>query len=512
MNQKLRAFLEANGLRATATEQEAWALYDKLQGDGVEVPGVDPGQRAAAGGAPPPAAGGTPEPARQEQTPPASPDVDAAVTRALAQDAQRRTDIDERLRVAGLIDADNGAFARSLLANPDCTVERASQAIFARMKKDNPPIGTGAFASIPDGGDELDKARAAKVEAILYRAGVIKVANIGSNNFRGYKLLDLARMSLERMGIATGNMDQMQLVGRAFTQGASDFPVLLEEAMYKAMLSGFKPAALTWQRFCASGSVNDFRAHNRYRVGSFGNLDALTENNEFKDKTIPDGEKASVTIGTKGNIINLSRKAIINDDLGAFVNLSVGLARAAARSVEADVYALLLENAGLGPVMADTKTLFHADHGNISAGAALSIAAIDADRVAMASQMDISDSDYLDLRPAVLVVPLSLGGTAREVNAAEYNDEATKNQRRPNTVRGLFRDVVDTPRLTGTRRYLFADPADAPVIEVDFLDGNETPYLEMQEGFGVDGVKYKVRYDYGVTAVDYRGAVTNAGA
>ena len=118
--------------------------------------------------------------------------------------------------------------------------------------------------------------------------------------------------------------------------------------------------------------------------------------------------------GTKGNIINLSRQAIINDDLGAFVGLAATLGRAAGRTVEADVYALLALNSGLGPVMSDGKTLFHADHGNITTAAALTMAAVDADRVAMAQQKDVSGNDYLDLRPAVLLVPIGLGGTARQ--------------------------------------------------------------------------------------------------
>jgi hypothetical protein len=70
---------------------------------------------------------------------------------------------------------------------------------------------------------------------------------------------------------------------------------------------------------------------------------------------------------------------------------------------------------------------------------------------------------------------------------------------------------VDTPRLAGTRRYLFADPTEAPVVEVASLDGAQEPFLEQQEGFDVDGSRWKVRLDYGVAAVDFRGAVTNAG-
>ena len=114
--------------------------------------------------------------------------------------------------------------------------------------------------------------------------------------------------------------------------------------------------------------------------------------------------------------------------------------------------------------------------------------------------------------PQLLLVSLALGGTARVINASEFDPDTANKLNRPNMARNLFADIVDTPRLSGTRRYLFADPAIAPVIEVAFLDGVQDPYLEVQDGFDVDGARYKVRLDYGVGAIDYRGAVTNAGA
>jgi hypothetical protein len=56
---------------------------------------------------------------------------------------------------------------------------------------------------------------------------------------------------------------------------------------------------------------------------------------------------------TKGNIIALTRDAIVNDDLGAFGFLGVDLGRAAALSIEVDVYATLAQNSGAGPTMND---------------------------------------------------------------------------------------------------------------------------------------------------------------
>ena len=409
------------------------------------------------------------------------------------------------------------ALLTDVLADPELTIDTIQAKLLTEVGKTIEPANPkGAHPVVETVADEDDKRREAVVTALLARSGVVNDANVraslNGNPFRGHKLLDIARASLERTGRSTTGMGQMEIVAAAFTQGTSDFPILLENTMHKALQASYARAALTWNRFCATGSVSDFRAHNRYRTGSFGSLDAVNELGEFTNKSIPDGEKASITASTKGNIINLSRQAIVNDDLGAFVGLAAMLGRAAARTVEVDVYATLALNSGAGPTMSDGKALFHTDHGNLTTGAALTMAALDLDRVAMASQKDVSGNDYLDLRPAVLLVPIGLGGTARTINDAQYDPDTANKLQKPNVVNGLVRDIVDTPRISGTKRYLFADPSEAPVLEVAFLDGNQEPYLEVQDGFDVDGARWKVRLDYGIAAVDYRGAVYNAGA
>ena len=442
---------------------------------------------------------------------PAAPDAAAIRAEVLATDRARREAI--RAEFAPFAQREGmPALMAQCQDDPVCDAAGAARRILASMASNSTPVGATHVETVED---ESDKRRTGIVAALLTRAGVAdrntRDAAMASG-YRGHTLLDLARASLDRTGISSRGMDKMQIVGAAFTQGTSDFPILLENAMHKALQTAYATAPDTWSRFCATGSVSDFRAHSRYRVGSLGMLDTLNELGEFRNKTIPDGEKGSITATTRGNVINISRQAIINDDLGAFVGLAAQLGRAGRRTIEAVVYALLAENAGLGPVLADGKTLFHADHGNITTGAALSMLAIEADRVAMASQTDVGGNDFLDLRPAAVVLPIGLGGTARSINAAEYDPDTANKLNKPNVVRGLFRDVVDTPRLTGTRRYLFADATEAPVIEVAFLDGNQEPYVEQEAGFTVDGTRYKARLDFGAAAIDYRGAVTNAGA
>lgn len=454
----------------------------------------------------------TPQAAAQPATPEAKQPTAAEI---LAADKARRAAVRAEFAIASKIAGFNAAamapLAQECEDDESCTAELAGKRILAALARDAQPVGATHVETVED---ETDKRRDGIVAALLARAGVADAQTrerARASQYRGAKLLDLARASLDRAGVKHGNMDQMQLVGAAFTQGTSDFPILLENAMHKTLQQAYATAPDTWSRFCAVGTVTDFRDHPRYRVGSLGNLEALNELGEFRNKSIPDGERAKVRAGTKGNVINLSRQAIINDDLGAFIGLAAAAGRAAKRTVEADVYAMLALNSGAGPTMEDGKALFHTDHGNLTTAAALSMAALDLDRVAMASQTDVGGNDFLDLRPAVLLVPLALGGSARVINGAVYDPDTANKLQRPNMVNGLFRDIVDTPRLSGTRRYLFADPAEAPVLEVVFLDGNDTPYVESENGFSVDGTRWKVRLDFGVGAVDYRGAVMNAG-
>lgn len=340
------------------------------------------------------------------------------------------------------------------------------------------------------------------------------------NRFVGMSLLEIARASLESRGVSTRGMSRQHLAGVALTHrsgpyaGVGDFPVLLEDTMNKVLLAAYQTTPDTWSRFCKVEIVPDFRDSPRYRTGSIGTLDSLNENGEFRNKALPDGAKLSINVQTKGNIIAISRQLIVNDDLSAFSDLGAKLGRAARLSVESDVYALLNANAGLGPTQADTQPWFHSNRGNVNGtGSALGVPGLDADRVIMAAFKDAQNNEFLDIRPQTLLVSSALGGSARVLNNAQYDVTQTQKFQVPNMVQGLFRDVVDTARLTGTRRYLFADPNVAAAIVVAFLEGAaQSPVVETEAGWRVDGTEMRVRFDYRAQMFDPKGAITNAGA
>jgi len=292
----------------------------------------------------------------------------------------------------------------------------------------------------------------------------------------------------------------------------SNFPVLLEGTIRRALLAAYNIVPDSWRNWCAVGSVTDFRPHERLRLGSFSKLDKVLENGNYSYKKIDDATKEQVQAETYGNLVSITRKMIVNDDLDGFSRIPTMLGRAAALSIEVDAYALLAENSFAGPTMNDGNPLFHSDHGNIGQGAALTAASLDADRVLMGRQKDESGNDFILITPHTLLVPIELKGTADVVVNSQYDPDANSKLQRPNIVRSIVSNIVDTPRLSGTRRYMFANPAIEPVIEVSFLNGVQEPFLDMQEEFKSDGMTWKVRHDYGVGAVGYKGAVVNAGA
>jgi hypothetical protein len=445
--------------------------------------------------------------------------VDSARAEGTQVERKRQTEIRDAVRKAGLVDT----LAEKLVSD-GVTIDAARATIIDAMaEKQNKEQTRTNGHHVEGGADASEKFREGAMNWLVRKAAIGQYFKnfdkMDPGEFRGMTLMDLARESLTMAGVQVRGLDKLALVGKALTyrsayNGTNDFAVLLENTLHKTLLGAFATAPDTWRKWCAVGSVSDFRAHNRYRLGSFGTLDAVKEGGEFKNKQIPDGEKQSVSIGTKGNIIALSRQAIINDDMGAFNGLATSFGRMAGLSIESDAYALLNSNSGLGPNLSDGNPVFFArtvQGTNIGAGAALSIASLDLDRQVMASQKDISGNEYLDIRPQTLLVPLSLGGAARIYNNSQYDTDVSSKFQVPNKVAGLFSQIVDTPRLTGTRRWMFADPSIAPVYEVDFLDGQQEPFLDNEIGWRVDGTEWKVRLDYGVAAVGYQGGVTNAG-
>lgn len=474
----------------------------------------------------------TPVVTRTEPAAPAAPKPDAARAAAVEegrkQERERATAINTAVRAAKLGDD----FAKRLIDGGKPIDECRTEILAELATRDNKdPIESRHSPAIVTADAREKFMRGASV-AILQRAGAMQILGRSKNEelvaitkenpgeFRGLSLIDLARECLGNAGISARGMDRMTLVGRAFTtrnsaHGTSDFPVLLENIMHKVLRAAYELQEDTWSRVCYIGTVSDFRLHNQYQMGMFGALDSKTELGEFKRKSIPDGSKETVGISTFGNIIDISRETIINDDMNAFTRLPSMLGRAAKLTIENAFYTELGANAGLGTALADTYSVFHeAQHANIDATAAApSVTSLPRAGDLMGSQKDINQKEYLVIKPAIFLGNLAVARLASVVTGSLFDPDTANKLQRKNPTLNMFRDIVGTPRLSGsTRWYVFAEPDQAPVFQVSFLDGAREPVLESKDGWTTDGTELRARLDFGVDPVDFRGGATNAGA
>ncbi|MCO7477547.1 ATP-dependent Clp protease proteolytic subunit [Stenotrophomonas maltophilia] len=407
------------------------------------------------------------------------------------------------------------ALEAECLADAAITEDVARGKLLAKLAASGQPLA-GGF-SITDVVPEEDNQRRAQVNALLARAGVLTGADAESarngNPYAHTTLLALAERSLIQAGVNTRGMDREQIArGVLAVQTTSDFPVLLENVLHRVLVGAYNLQQFTWTRFCATGTLSDYRPHSRYHLSSFSDLKPVNEAGEYENGVLGDGEVETIKGARKGRILQITPEVLVNDDLGAFVRITTALGQAAGRTIEKDVYDVLKQNSGLGPVMKDGHTLFHAEHGNIAPGAAVSVDAFDAMRQLMALQMDPGGNDYLDISLSRFLGTVAMHGRANLVNNSEYNPDVTGKFQVNNTSRATFSDIITSPRLgTGKGWYGFADPNVEPVIEVAFLNGVQTPVLEQETNFRTDGLSWKVVHKYGVGAVGWRGAAYNPG-
>lgn len=360
--------------------------------------------------------------------------------------------------------------------------------------------------SVTMGEAESDKFRAAAQDAVLMAVGIpVADAAPGANELRGHSLVELARESLQREGLQANFGDNMELARQAINS-TSTFPAIMSNLANKSVMTGFNEAETTFQIWAGKGSNRDFKEAARVALSEAGNLELVPEGGQFPHDSL--GEASARTkVATYGKLFSLTRQAIINDDLGLFSKIATKYGSAAKRLVNKMVYAQLTGNVK----MQDNITLFDTKHGNVAGtGEVLSVKAIAKAITAMRRQKGITGDATLNITPKYLVVPPELEMTAYQiVNSTSAVDGV--NSGVVNPYKGRFVVVADAELTDPDAWYLVADASQHDTIEVTYLNGVETPRLETRQGFDVDGIEYKVAFDVGVDAIDFRGLYKNAG-
>lgn len=381
------------------------------------------------------------------------------------------------------------------LGDLSITAEQAKDKLLAKLGANTTP-SAAPTAYAGNGNIVGDSVK----QSLLARAGIDKdQSNTKANAYSGMSLRELARASLADRGVSVAGQNAMGIVGLAFTHSSSDFGQILIDVAHKSLLKGWESAVEDYEKFTTRGTLTDFRTTKRVGLGGFSYLPEVGEGEEYSYGKIGD-EGANVALATYGQLFSITRQAILNDDMHLLTKIPEKMGQAAKATIAKLVFALLTGNA----IAQDGKKLFDASHKNAFDNAALDIANIDKAIQMMNGFVDASGQP-LAIEPEFLLAPTSLYTRAKQLLGSTSVEGADMNSGIINPLQGVVDPVKSASLQIANPKEWYLINKEA--IEVSYLDGIDTPYIEQQQGFTVDGVATKVRIDAGVNVIDYRGIV-----
>jgi len=354
----------------------------------------------------------------------------------------------------------------------------------------------------------------AATDALLYRSGIkVDQPHPAARDLHGRSLLDIAEISVGQQGktFMSGVKTLMgggtnEIIKAAMT--SSDFPLLLANTANKSLMLGYENEPASHRMWTRPVQVRDFKPVSRVAMSEAPNLEEIPEAAEYKYGSLSERAE-SYALATYGKMLKISRQAIVNDDLTALTRGPQAFGGSAAR-LEADkVYNLLTSN----PAMSDSTTLFHADHGNLVTGAALSVASLGAAKASMRLQKGIGGKAFLNVVPRFLIIPAALEVTAEQLIATLVDPSKSNNTANPEWIRSL--ELVVEPRLDAdstTAWYLAASVNQVDTVEIAHLDGQRGVFVEDEQEFHTDAYRIKARLDFATQVIDWVGLLKNPGA
>lgn len=351
--------------------------------------------------------------------------------------------------------------------------------------------------------DEAETVRAARIEALSYRLGAAVPQAGPAENVRARMRDGLIRLAMESVGernYPETPREREALFERA-AHTTSDFPIIMEGAVNRTLEARYRLAEPTFRRIARQRNFRDFRPHTTVKTGDFPMLKPIAEDGEIKFGTLTEGkEQLSVLSYAVG--ISVSRQLMINDDLGAINDMLSDYGATVALFEEITFYSQAFNGK-----LADGKTVFHVDHGNLAGAASV----IDVDnvalgRAAMGKQKSLSGNPLLSNAPSLLLTgPDRI--TAAEKLVASITPATLANV---NIFSGRL-TPFSTSQIADLAWYLFADPAIGSNYRWGYLEGYEAPRVRIENPFGRQGMAMSVEHDFGCGATDYRYGYKNAG-
>lgn len=428
-----------------------------------------------------------------------SPAADEAATRAVAAERERVAIIADLARRSSAVTLGE----EHIRAGTGVDAFRAKLLDHMVAREGNAPTDSNVRAHV--GTEEADRTRAAKIEALSYGLGApVPQAGPteGARQFMGRGLVDLAADSIDYRGGRMLNARQIDDIFTRSSMSTSDFPIIFEGAINRALELRYALAQPTFKRFARKRNFRDFRPDTTVKLGDFPLLQKVLESGEIKYGSFVEG-KEQVQAFSYAIALRVTRQMLINDDLGAIQELLTSYGASVALFEEVTFYA-----GAFNGNLADGKGVYHADHSNLAtAGTVIDVDNVGKARAAMSKQKSTGGNPLLSNSPKIMLVgPDKL--TEAEKLLASITPATVSSV---NIFSGRL-EPLESSQIAGNAWYLLADPVVGSNYRWGYLEGYEAPRVRMDEPFGQQGFAMSVEHDFGCGATDFRFGYKNPGA
>lgn len=414
-------------------------------------------------------------------------------------------------------------------------VEKTRSAMLDLVGEDNealaPDAPTNPGSRFEGGANHFDQFRADMVEAVMCRGrgfkdedgriDYAKIREVQSKNILVNRDLEgMIREYCACVGLDVSRMNKEVLVSTAMNHragglGNADLAAVVSDIIHKALQMPIPVETENWRLFTKVSALSDFKQNARINLSSMSKMKEVARGGAsgIERGAIADYQEF-LQARTFALEIALQYRTIRDDNIDALVAVPQEMRLQHSRLIGDLVWGILTGNPTLNQ---DSTALFHASHNNlITAGAAPSVATVDAMNASMATQRKASPDgvalgDPTNVRAAYMLVPHSLLGRSRVLSTSENDPDSIHVK---NTVQGTFTPIPDA-RLDAFNPqgwFLAADPNILPTIEVAFLDGIETPQVLQESDWNTRGMKYAIWSDFDAGPMDFRGLQYNDGA
>jgi len=332
-------------------------------------------------------------------------------------------------------------------------------------------------------------------------------------------MLMLAAEFLESRGMNTTRMSPNDIAENClkYRSGAgglhttTDFAGLLANTANKMLLTGYAEVTSPWRELIGRRMDRpDFKTFSLYRRSAAPNLEPINEHGEIKRARYLESGPLTGRLSTAGIEVGFTREMLINDDLDAFAEQTLGLGDSAIRYEDDTVMVdLVLAN----PTLADAVAFFASARGNLST---------DVGAPDLASLIEVARL-FAVMTETVGRAGNNLGTTTRKISQdvggfiAGFGEALTINTilrpdgyvptgastAVPRTMLGLeaYRDARLQVEATAPDVF-FAFSAQRRAIAYGNLAGESGPRLRMLEAVGTSGVVFQTIHDWYAAVAD----------